>query len=92
MAGTGNDLLAGASAGHDVFVFAAGHAGGSDTITGFNPATDQIVLSGYGTGAGPAAVGAQSSSGSSAGVQLADGTHILFAGMPQISGGVFVSS
>ena len=70
--GSGNSFIT-AGSGHDVFGFVSGHAGGSETISGFN-AGDNLAFKGY------AAAPTEQYDGSSRTdvMTLSDGTKITF--------------
>jgi hypothetical protein len=88
VAGVGNDLLVGGS-GVTLFLFVAGQtAGGSDTISGWDPTHDFVKLAGYATQEAQVVAGASVSNGSAV-LTLSDGTHITFAGVTSLQSSSF---
>ena len=84
VAGAGSDLLVGGS-GLTLFLFAAGRTGGgSDTISGFDPAHDFVKLAGYSGNEASLAANAAVVGGSSV-IALSDGTQITFAGVTSLN-------
>jgi Ca2+-binding RTX toxin-like protein len=79
VAGSGNDLLC-SDGGRDVFSFTNGLAGGSDEIVGFNASRDMVQLHGYGAAA-PTITYAWGDSY----LNLADGTHVVFVGVSDLT-------
>jgi Ca2+-binding RTX toxin-like protein len=97
-ASTGNDTVFGGTgastmvggAGHDVYAFFKGVAGGSATIEGFK-STDSVLLSGYGSTAAATAFAGETVSGGSTIVTLADNTKITFLGNNSLTSANFYS-
>ncbi|MBV9736308.1 MAG: hypothetical protein JO209_10410, partial [Acidisphaera sp.] len=89
VAGTGNAAMY-AGSGTDLFAFISGAAGGSDSISGFNTATDHITLQGYGSGAVAAALGSATVAGGSTTLMLSDNTHITLVGVTNLTSSSFV--
>ena len=83
-AGSGSSTMVGGS-GLNLFVFNAGvSAGQAETIQNWNPARDFVSLQGFGPGAGAAAVKGASQGNGNTTVTLADGTHVIFAGVGSV--------
>ena len=76
--GANTDIRLGA--GLDVVALVNGLGGGSNTITGFNPAHDVIALSGYSDNEIPNAVANETIVDGSLNVVLSDGSKLIFAG------------
>jgi Ca2+-binding RTX toxin-like protein len=87
--GAGNDTLVSGS-GYSLYVFANGHAGGADVISGFDPVLDHLTLLGYAAGAAANAVANATVSGGSTLLGLSDGTTISFAGFTGLTTQSFV--
>ena len=83
-AGSGNATLDGGSGGADVFNFTYGAAGGSDVLHNFGVSSDQIDLHGYGVSAA-AVLATETVSGGNTMLALSDGTHILVAGVTNLT-------
>jgi serralysin len=82
--GKGTATMVGGT-GADIFAFAKGHAGGADTIEGFNPALGQKVsLQGYGPHAVANALASQHNVGGSTIITLSDGTMVTFDGVSHL--------
>jgi len=77
LGGSGDATMSGAGA--DVFSFTNGLAGGAVQINGFNAATDQIQLHGYGTYTAALVGGSEV-------VSLSDGTQIQLDGITSLAG------
>ena len=87
-AGSGNATLDGGSGGADLFSFSNGSAGGSDVIKHFGASSDVIALHGYGVSAA-AVLASETVSGGNTMLALSDGTHILVAGVTNLSAASF---
>ena len=87
-AGSGNATLDGGSGGADVFNFTYGAAGGTDVLHNFGVSSDKIDLHGYGVSAS-AVLAAATVSGGNTMLALSDGTHILVAGVTNLTAGSF---
>ena len=72
--GGGGHSTVQAGSGSDVFAFVAGHAGGTEVITGFN-AKDQLAFEGFTKGPAEQVVGGNDE------MTLSDGTVITFLGL-----------
>lgn len=88
-AGTGNAAMF-AGSGTDLFAFANGSAGGNDTITGFDTATDHLTLQGYGSDAVATALGSATVAGGSTTLLLSDNTHVTLTGVTDLTSSSFV--
>jgi Ca2+-binding RTX toxin-like protein len=89
IAGPGDATLIGGS-GYAIFGFVDGRGGGTDLISGFNPAFDEIDLVGYGSQAVASALGSAVVSGGSTVLTLTDSTRIIFAGVTNLNASSFL--
>jgi hypothetical protein len=84
LAGIGNAVMVAGSA-QDLFVFANGHAGGSDIIWNFTQGRDHVLLANYGPNAVATALAGAVVAGGSTTITLADNTRITFGGIAQLT-------
>jgi phospholipase/lecithinase/hemolysin len=83
-AGTGNETLSGGGGTNVYFFFADPGTSRVDTITDFNPTSNQIGLYGFAPGADAAALASAVTTGGNTTVSLTDGTSIVFLGAPTL--------
>ena len=74
----------------DLYVFAAGHASGSELVFNFTPGSDHIALQGYGAGAADAAVASAHSAGGTTSFTLGDGTSVTLVNVAGLQRSLFV--
>ncbi len=97
-AGTGNDTFVAAAggaqmvggAGHDVFSFTEGTAGGSTVIWNFTPGQDQVALFGYGTNAVANALATATVASGSTTITLPDNAQVTFANITNLQSSNFM--
>jgi Ca2+-binding RTX toxin-like protein len=84
LVGSGNETLSG-HGGTNAYVFVAGAAPRTDTVTDFNSASDLIVLFNYGSNAPAAALSSAVVAGGGTTVTLSDGTSIILPGATHLT-------
>jgi len=89
LVGSGNETLTG-NGGTDAYVFLAGAAPRTDTVTDFNAASDLIILFNYGSNAPAAALSSAVVAGGGTTVTLSDGTSIILPGVTNLTSANFL--
>lgn len=88
-AGGGTAMISGGG-GADVYLFAAGKAGGTDVFYDFKAGEDHIVLQGYGSGAANAAIASAKVAGGSTTFALSDNTRVTLVNVGALQRSFFV--